>query len=90
MTGQRQTAHSIPAGIGMNGFAKIITITALMAGVPLTDVGAADTLTVDLTHTIRPATHCASGSLYGLTEKLPVDINEMVAPLKPNVFCQPA
>lgn len=90
MTGQTQTAHPIPADMSMNGFAKIIIITALMAGVPLTDVGAADTLTVDLTHTIRPATHCASGSLYGLTETLPADINEMVAPLKPNVFCQAA
>lgn len=90
MTGRTQTAHPHPRMLSMSGFAKIFTITALIAGVPLTNATAADTLTVDLTHTIRPATHCASGSLYGLTETLPVDINEMVAPLKPNVFCQPA
>ncbi len=47
-------------------------------------------LGVDLSTTIRPVTHCASGSLYGLTETLPTDMATMVAPLKPNVFANPA
>jgi len=48
------------------------------------------TLEVDLSTKIRPVTHCASGSLYGFTESLPVDVATMVAPLKPNVFANPA
>jgi len=47
------------------------------------------TLDVDLSEKIRPVTHCASGSLYGMTETLPVDIENLVAPLKPYMFCQP-
>jgi major membrane immunogen (membrane-anchored lipoprotein) len=47
------------------------------------------TLKVNLSTTIRPVTHCASGSLYGITETLPTDIAGMVAPLKPYMFCQP-
>ncbi len=49
----------------------------------------AATLKVDLTDSIRPVTHCASGSLYGLTETLPSDIPGLVAPLKCNLFCLP-
>lgn len=47
-------------------------------------------LAVDLSTTIRPATHCASGSLYGITEALPANVADHIAPLKPNVFVQPA
>jgi len=47
------------------------------------------TLDVNLSDKIRPVTHCASGSLYGMTETLPVNIEELVAPLKPYMFCQP-
>ena len=43
-------------------------------------------LDVNLSAPIRPVTHCASGSLYGFTETLPVDVATMVAPFKPNVF----
>lgn len=50
---------------------------------------AQEILIVDLADEIRPATHCASGSLYGITEDLPVDIDALVAPLKPHMFCQP-
>ena len=46
-------------------------------------------LAVDLSTPIRPVTHCASGSLYGITETIPASIDEMVAPLKPYMFCQP-
>jgi hypothetical protein len=52
--------------------------------------GATYTLRVDLSSTIRPVTHCASGSLYGITENLPSDITGMLAPLNPCVFTQPA
>ena len=45
---------------------------------------------VDLDSTIGPVTHCASGALYGITETLPVDIEEFVAPLNPNMYVQPA
>ncbi len=51
---------------------------------------AQQTVKVNLSSTIRPVTHCASGSLYGMTEGLPSDIANLVAPLKPNVFTQPA
>lgn len=47
------------------------------------------TLAIDLSEKIRPVTHCASGSLYGITETLPADIENLVAPLKPHMFCQP-
>ncbi len=49
----------------------------------------AATLTVDLADSIRPVTHCASGSLYGMTESLPSDIPGMVGPLKCSMFCLP-
>jgi MYXO-CTERM domain-containing protein len=48
------------------------------------------TLTVDLSTTIRPVTHAASGSLYGVTEKLPADVTGLIAPLHPFVFNNPA
>lgn len=54
------------------------------------NVFAAQTLKVDLTDSIRPATHCASGALYGITADLPSDVNNMIAPLKGNVYVQPA
>lgn len=48
------------------------------------------TVSVNLADSIRPVTHCASGSLYGMTEALPADIANHVIPLKPNTFVQPA
>lgn len=51
---------------------------------------AAVNLNVSLGDSIKPVTHVATGSLYGLTESLPADINKDVAPLKPNVFLNPA
>lgn len=50
---------------------------------------AAEVLKVYLTDSIRPVTRCASGALYGVTETIPADINNLVAPLKPNMYCQP-
>ena len=51
---------------------------------------AAVNLNVSLGDSIRPVTHVATGSLYGLTETLPSNIEKDVAPLKPNVFLAPA
>lgn len=53
-------------------------------------VFAQNVLQVDLSNKFRSVTHCASGSLYGLTESLPTDMATMVAPLKPCVFANPA
>jgi hypothetical protein len=47
-------------------------------------------LTVDLSTTVRPVTHVASGSLYGALETQPADVNGLIAPLHPNVFNNPA
>ena len=51
---------------------------------------AAVNLDVSLGDSIKPVTHVATGSLYGLTETLPSNIDKDVAPLKPNVFLSPA
>lgn len=51
---------------------------------------AAVSLGVSLGDSIKPVTHVATGSLYGLTETLPSNIEKDVAPLKPNVFLSPA
>lgn len=63
-----------------------VVVTTTMASAS----AAATTLTVDLASTIGPARHIASGSLYGVTEKLPADVNGLIAPLRPNVFNNPA
>ncbi len=47
-------------------------------------------LNVDLSTTVRPVTHAASGSLYGVLETQPADVNGLIAPLHPNVFNNPA
>ena len=51
---------------------------------------AASNMTVDCKSVIREATHCANGSLYGLIENTPSDLNGLVAPLHPYVFRNPA
>ncbi|MGY4977116.1 hypothetical protein ACWCYL_08085 [Streptomyces sp. 900105755] len=49
----------------------------------------ATTLVVSADRTLRPVTHVASGSLYGLdTASVPAD--SLVEPLKPNTFVQMA
>lgn len=50
----------------------------------------APTLTVNCGTFLRGATHCASGSLYGITETLPSDISGLVAPLNPCMLIKPA
>ena len=66
----------------INSFAAILTLAAFS--------DAAVNLNVSLGDSIKPVTHVATGSLYGLTETLPSDIGKDVAPLKPNVFLSPA
>lgn len=51
---------------------------------------ATTTLNVDLSSTLRPVTHVASGSLYGVLEKQPADVTNLIAPLHPNMFTNPA
>ena len=70
-------------------FNKGIVIAWVMSSFALQPASSAETLKVDLTDSIRPVTHCASGSLYGMTENEPANIDELVAPLKPHMFCQP-
>lgn len=70
-------------------FNKGIVIAWVMSSFALQPASPAETLKVDLTDSIRPVTHCASGALYGMTENEPANIDELVAPLKPHMFCQP-
>ena len=65
---------------------KFFTVILAMAAIS----DAAVNLGVSLGDSIRPVTHVATGSLYGITEKLPSDIDKDLAPLKPNVFLAPA
>ena len=51
---------------------------------------AVSTLSIDCNNKLRGATHCASGSLYGLIENIPADYDSLVAPLHPYVFRNPA
>jgi hypothetical protein len=67
-----------------------LAIMLVVGAIPAKPAFAASTLTVDCGTTIRGVTHCASGSLYGVTESKPGDISQFVAPLKPNVFTNPA
>lgn len=63
---------------------------AISAGLLATRAEATTTLTVDLSSTIGPAKHVASGSLYGVTESLPADVTGLIAPLRPAMFTNPA
>src|SRR5579884_3572285 len=51
---------------------------------------ATTTLTVDLSTPIGPVTHAANGSLYGVIEQKPADLANLLAPLHPNMFNNPA
>lgn len=50
----------------------------------------AETLTVDLSKPIGPAKHLANGSLYGVIETKPADVQTLIEPLHPNMFTNPA
>ncbi len=66
-------------------YKQILSVLALASF-----ASAAVNLNVSLGDSIKPVTHVATGSLYGLTETLPSNIEKDVAPLKPNVFLNPA
>ncbi|MBR1745474.1 MAG: hypothetical protein IJ734_05805, partial [Fibrobacter sp.] len=63
-------------------FKKIPAIALLAFTLPASALAAVN-LNVSLGDSIKPVTHVATGSLYGLTETLPRDITKDVAPLKP-------
>ncbi|MHC3467369.1 RICIN domain-containing protein [Streptomyces sp. 7R007] len=67
-----------------------VLVAALGAATPVQAVPtSATTLVVNANQTLRPVTHVASGSLYGLdTASIPAD--SLVQPLKPNTFVQMA
>jgi hypothetical protein len=63
---------------------------ALGLSLPAKQAQAVTTLTVDLSTTLGPVTHAASGSLYGVTKMLPADVMGLIAPLHPRMFNNPA
>ena len=58
--------------------------------ISLSSTVATTNITVNCSSNIRGVTRCASGSLYGLIENKPADLNGLVVPLKPYVFRNPA
>nr|WSZ12095.1 RICIN domain-containing protein [Streptomyces canus] len=71
--------------------AAALTVTALALTVPSAEAvpTAATTLVVNANQTLRPVTHVATGSLYGLADgTTPAD--SVVQALKPNTFVQMA
>ncbi len=68
----------------------MLCIMVALASMPIMPVSAASSMTVDCASVIRGVTHCANGSLYGITDTIPADVNGLVAPLKPYVMRNPA
>jgi hypothetical protein len=68
----------------------VLLSVLLLSSLSVTPVFAADVITVNCSNVLREVTHCASGSLYGVTDTLPVDVNGLIAPLNPSVFRNPA
>ncbi|WP_406120805.1 RICIN domain-containing protein [Streptomyces canus] len=71
--------------------AAALTVTALAVSVPSAEAvpTSATTLVVNANQTLRPVTHVATGSLYGLADgTTPAD--SVVQALKPNTFVQMA
>src|ERR1700722_13693409 len=65
--------------------------TAFAASLAVSPAASAvTTLTVNLSKPIGSATHAANGSLYGLTEMKPADVQGLIAPLHPHMFNNPA
>lgn len=81
------TQGRLTAAIG----AAALTVTALAVTVPSAEAvpASATTLVVNANQTLRPVTHVATGSLYGLADgTTPTD--SVVQALKPNTFVQMA
>jgi len=68
----------------------LVTLTLVIVLTPTLKIFGASSVTVNCNSVIREVTHCASGSLYGITETKPADINNLVAPLNPCMFTNPA
>lgn len=68
----------------------LLSLVLLCNSLPAMTVDAANTFIVDCNSVIREATHCANGSLYGVIENTPGDLNTLVAPLHPYVMRNPA
>jgi MYXO-CTERM domain-containing protein len=83
------TRASLRRTVGPAAGGSLWLVALALATVPARPASA-ETLTVDLSATIRGVTHAASGSLYGVTETLPADVNGLIAPLHPYVFNNPA
>lgn len=69
---------------------RVLGALALAALVANPAGAATFNLSVSLSDSIRPVTHCGSGSLYGITETLPADMEGMVTPLKAFSYRNPA
>lgn len=71
----------------MNKVKKVMAFTLslllLLTMIPEIPVLAANSMTVDCANVLRGVTHCANGSLYGVTESIPADVNGLIAPLAP-------
>ncbi len=80
--GKREWGRRSPIGCG--------GLLCLVAGLVATPAAATTPLSVDLSSRIGPANHVASGSLYGVTESLPGNVDALIAPLRPRMFTNPA
>jgi hypothetical protein len=86
----RRRVFAQPSFVKTGRLGGLLTLGTVALAVSLpSQVDAATTLTVECGTTLRGVTHCASGSLYGITESKPADISGLVAPLKPCVFVNP-
>jgi MYXO-CTERM domain-containing protein len=70
--------------------ALLAVLAVLALGLSPAVARATTVLNVDLSTTVRPVTHAASGSLYGALETQPADVNGLIAPLHPYMFNNPA
>ena len=68
----------------------LTVLWSIAASCVATPASAVTTLTADLSTTLGPATHVASGSLYGVTETLPANVSSLITPLHPKMFTNPA
>ncbi len=82
------TKATAPRRVGRAPWPAWLAVLAL--GLSPAVARATTVLNVDLSTTVRPVTHAASGSLYGALETQPADVNGLIAPLHPNVFNNPA
>ncbi|MGD0837681.1 MAG: hypothetical protein ABSB49_13645 [Polyangia bacterium] len=73
-------------------FLHCLLASTVLLGICLysASASATTTLTVDLSSVIRPVTHVANGSLYGVIETTPADVTGLIAPLHPHMFNNPA